>query len=288
MNDFKYVFGPIPSRRLGRSLGISPLPKKTCNYSCIYCQLGRTDKMTNKRQEFYKTEDIIAEFKQYLKDSDKFDIVTVVGEGEPTLAANLGELVVALKALTDKPVAVITNGALLSDPQVREELCHADMVLPSLDAYNQEISKKIDRLMERSNLKKNLTEGGKKYRPIHFWINWPCNDNTKQHLILGGGEKFLHPNVDLSLAQGIMLNPMQQSEASKVALFDVAQYGWKQWRSAEEAEKINDMPLTMLSMETLKKAKYQKPFVNLASICATKTVLHMSQNWKNLLSLHLN
>ncbi len=57
MNDFKYVFGPIPSRRLGRSLGISPLPKKTCNYSCIYCQLGRTDKMTNKRQEFYKTED---------------------------------------------------------------------------------------------------------------------------------------------------------------------------------------------------------------------------------------
>jgi wyosine [tRNA(Phe)-imidazoG37] synthetase (radical SAM superfamily) len=102
MSDFKYVFGPIPSRRLGRSLGISPLPKKTCNYSCIYCQLGRTDKMTNKRQEFYKTEDIIAEFKQYLKDSDKFDIVTVVGEGEPTLAANLGELVVALKALTDK------------------------------------------------------------------------------------------------------------------------------------------------------------------------------------------
>lgn len=61
MSDFKYVFGPIPSRRLGRSLGISPLPKKTCNYSCIYCQLGRTDKMTNKRQEFYKTEDIITE-----------------------------------------------------------------------------------------------------------------------------------------------------------------------------------------------------------------------------------
>lgn len=145
MSDFKYVFGPIPSRRLGRSLGISPLPKKTCNYSCIYCQLGRTDKMTNKRQEFYKTQNIVDEFKQYLKDSDKFDIVTVVGEGEPTLASNLGELVDELKKLTDKPVAVITNGALLSDPEVREELSHADMVLPSLDAYNQEIAKKIDR-----------------------------------------------------------------------------------------------------------------------------------------------
>ena len=171
MNDFKYVFGPIPSRRLGRSLGISPLPKKTCNYSCIYCQLGRTDKMTNKRQEFYKTEDIIAEFKQYLKDSDKFDIVTVVGEGEPTLAANLGELVVALKALTDKPVAVITNGALLSDPQVREELCHADMVLPSLDAYNQEISKKIDRPYGTIKFEEEF-EGLKKFTHMYEGELW--------------------------------------------------------------------------------------------------------------------
>ena len=171
MNDFKYVFGPIPSRRLGRSLGISPLPKKTCNYSCIYCQLGRTDKMTNKRQEFYKTEDIIAEFKQYLKDSDKFDIVTVVGEGEPTLAANLGELVVALKALTDKPVAVITNGALLSDPQVREELCHADMVLPSLDAYNQEISKKIDRPYGTIKFEEEF-EGLKKFTHVYEGELW--------------------------------------------------------------------------------------------------------------------
>lgn len=145
MGEFQYVFGPIPSRRLGRSLGISPLPKKTCNYSCIYCQLGRTDHMTNERQEFYKTEEILKEFQTYLKDSDKFDIVTIVGEGEPTLCSNLGELICRLKELTKKPIAVITNGALLSDEKVREELCYADMVLPSLDAYNQEIAKKIDR-----------------------------------------------------------------------------------------------------------------------------------------------
>ena len=186
MNDFKYVFGPIPSRRLGRSLGISPLPKKTCNYSCIYCQLGRTDKMTNKRQEFYKTEDIIAEFKQYLKDSDKFDIVTVVGEGEPTLAANLGELVVALKALTDKPVAVITNGALLSDPQVREELCHADMVLPSLDAYNQEISKKIDRPYGTIKFEEEF-EGLKKFTHMYegeLWLEIMLVDGINDDCLL--------------------------------------------------------------------------------------------------------
>lgn len=145
MGEFRFVFGPIPSRRLGRSLGISPLPKKTCNYSCIYCQLGRTDHMTNERQEFYKTEEILKEFQIYLKDADKFDIVTIVGEGEPTLCSNLGELICGLKEFTEKPIAVITNGALLSDAKVREELCYADMVLPSLDAYHQEIAKKVDR-----------------------------------------------------------------------------------------------------------------------------------------------
>ena len=111
-----------------------------------------------------------------------------------------------------------------------------------------------------TNLKRNLTEGGKKYNPIQFWINWPCNDNTKQHLILGGGEKFLHPNVDLSLAQGIMLNPMQQSEASKVALFDMAQYGWKQWRSAEQAEEINDMAFNYVVNGNFKESDVSKAF----------------------------
>lgn len=145
MNNFKYVFGPIASRRLGRSLGISPLPVKACNYSCIYCQIGRTNRMTNTRQEFFKTEDIIEEFKAYLADSDQFDIVTVCGEGEPTLCSNLGEIIHELKSLTDKPVAVITNGALLYDPQVRAELMEADLVMPSLDAGDAATARRIDR-----------------------------------------------------------------------------------------------------------------------------------------------
>ena len=92
-----------------------------------------------------------------------------------------------------------------------------------------------------SNLKNNLTAGGKTYRPVSLWVNWPVTDNSKQHLILGGGEKFLHPNVDSSLLSGIMLNPMQQSEPSKIALFSAAQYAWKQWKSEEEAKKVNDI-----------------------------------------------
>lgn len=145
METMKYIFGPVPSRRLGNSLGISPIPRKTCNYSCIYCQLGRTDKMTGDRKEFFKLEDIMEEFKIYLKDSDKFDIITIVGEGEPTLYSRLGNLIKEIKKFTDKPIAVITNGALLHDSKVREELYEADIVLPSLDGYNQEIAKKIDR-----------------------------------------------------------------------------------------------------------------------------------------------
>lgn len=143
--EMQYVFGPVPPRRLGKSLGISPIPRKTCNYSCIYCQLGRTDKMTNERKEFFLLKNIINEFKNYLKENFDFDVVTIVGEGEPTLYSKLGDLIKEIKKITDKPVAVITNGALLNSKEVRSELMNADIVLPSLDAYNEEISKKIDR-----------------------------------------------------------------------------------------------------------------------------------------------
>lgn len=145
MTNPKYVFGPVPSRRLGRSLGISPIPRKTCNYSCIYCQLGRTNRMTNERKEFFPLEDILNEAKEYLKNSDFYDVVSIVGEGEPTLYSRLGELIKGIKELTDKPVAVITNGALLYDENVRYDLSFADIVLPSMDSFDEESFRKTDR-----------------------------------------------------------------------------------------------------------------------------------------------
>lgn len=117
MSGYKYLFGPVPSRRLGASLGVSPIPERTCNYSCVYCQLGRTLRMTNTRQEFFPLEEILAEFREYLQGSIPFDVVTVVGEGEPTLYSRLGELIAGLKKETDKPVAVITNGARSMTPR---------------------------------------------------------------------------------------------------------------------------------------------------------------------------
>lgn len=144
MSELKYVFGPVPSRRMGRSLGISPIPKKICNYSCVYCQLGRTNKMTNKREEYFLLEDILSEF-DFHHNEDSYDVITIVGEGEPTLYSRLGELIKEIKKKSNKPVAVITNGALLYDESVRKELMNADIVLPSLDSYNEEMFKKVDR-----------------------------------------------------------------------------------------------------------------------------------------------
>jgi len=183
--EYKYVFGPVPSRRMGTSLGISPIPKKYCNYSCIYCQLGRTDHLSNKREEFFPLEDIISEFKEYMKEDISFDVVTVVGEGEPTLYSRLGELVSSLKELTDKPVAVITNGGLLCDPNVRLELMNADIVLPTLDAFDQKSYKRINRphgslLFE--NVYEGLVEFSKSYKGqlwIEVMIIDGINDDTE-------------------------------------------------------------------------------------------------------------
>ena len=145
METNKYVFGPVPSRRLGLSLGISPLLRKTCNYACVYCQLGRTSRMINERQEFVPLSIMVTEFRNFLKSGVPFDVVTIVGEGEPTLALNLGQLLSAVQELTDKPVAVITNGSWLAAEEVRAALQKADLVLPSLDAYDEESFRQINR-----------------------------------------------------------------------------------------------------------------------------------------------
>lgn len=106
----------------------------------------------------------------------------------------------------------------------------------------------------------NITADGARYRPIQLWINWPTTDNSKQHLILGGGEKFLHPNVDPSLLAGIMLNPMQQSEPSKIALFSVAQYTWNIWKSEEEARKVNQQAFNFVENATFKDSEASSAF----------------------------
>ena len=143
----KRVFGPVPSRRLGRSLGIDPVPLKTCNWNCVYCQLGRTRPLRTERRYNYPNLEILSEVKDALAmhKPGEIDWVTFVGSGETTLHAGMGEMIRGVKAMTDIPVAVITNGSLLYMPEVREDLAAADAVLPSLDAGDPVLYRRINR-----------------------------------------------------------------------------------------------------------------------------------------------
>ncbi|HOJ59428.1 MAG TPA: radical SAM protein [bacterium] len=147
MNDkgFRHVYGPVPSRRLGRSLGIDLVPLKVCNYDCIYCQLGRTTQKTLERKPYVAIETILAELKQKLASSDVPDYISLAGSGEPTLNSEIGGLIQKIKQMTHIPVAVLTNGSLLWMPEVREALLTADLVLPSLDAGDEELFRYVNR-----------------------------------------------------------------------------------------------------------------------------------------------
>lgn len=142
-----YVYGPVPSRRLGQSLGVDPIPFKTCNYNCVYCQLGRTRPLVCERGDYLPADDVVSQVSARLARcaANEIDFVTLVGQGEPTLCASLGRIIRRITAMTETPIAVITNGALLHRPEVREELAAADVVMPSLDAANQQMFRRINR-----------------------------------------------------------------------------------------------------------------------------------------------
>jgi wyosine [tRNA(Phe)-imidazoG37] synthetase (radical SAM superfamily) len=145
----KYIYGPLKSRRLGLSLGISLTPYKICSFDCVYCQLGRTTSKTSQRDEYVKEEEIVTELKSWLQnnpqDAQSLNCITFSGSGEPTLHIKIGQLISQIKALQPVPVVVITNASLFSSAQVRNELMAADLVIPSLDAASDEIFQKIDR-----------------------------------------------------------------------------------------------------------------------------------------------
>jgi len=143
----RFVFGPLPSRRLGQSLGVDPLPLKICNWNCVYCQLGRTTPLAHERREYFPRAGILAEVRSALAahKPGAIDWVTFVGSGETTLHTGIGWLIRQVKSLTDIPVAVITNGSLLHLPEVRQELAAADVVMPSLDAGSDLLYRRINR-----------------------------------------------------------------------------------------------------------------------------------------------
>jgi len=174
------AFGPVPSRRLGQSLGINNIPPKICTYSCIYCQLGRTLKIETERREFYNTEEIVKDVKKKVEKAREkgeiIDYLTFVPDGEPTLDINIGKEIKLLKSLGMK-IAVITNASLLNRREVRDDLKKADWVSVKIDAISHEIWKRINKPHKAFKLYKIL-EG-----VLEFSENFTGELNTESMLI---------------------------------------------------------------------------------------------------------
>lgn len=149
-----HIFGPVPSRRLGRSLGVDLVPFKTCSYDCVYCQLGCTTQKTVERREWVPLEEVLAELKDKLPSNP--DYITLSGSGEPTLYSRLDELIDGIRSMTNIPIAVLTNGSLLWQPDVRRELQNAHLVVPSLDAGSQSVYQAVNRPHESVSFERML------------------------------------------------------------------------------------------------------------------------------------
>jgi len=179
----KYVFGPVPSRRLGRSLGIDLVPYKICTFDCIYCQLGGTTMKTIERKEYVPVEDILSEIDSKMSRGPMPDYITLSGSGEPTLHSNIGNIVSAIKKRCTIPLAVLTNGSLLWDEEVRASLLGADLVLPSLDAGDEQIFQYVNRPHKELAFKR-ITGGMETFRKEYRGQIW------LEVFLLGGVSAF--------------------------------------------------------------------------------------------------
>jgi len=146
MKKYRHLYGPVPSRRLGRSLGIDLVPPKICTYDCVYCQIGQTAERRLVRKEYIPGEEVLEEVRSFLEEKGSdIDHFSLSGSGEPTLHSGIRWIIDEIKKLSSVPVAVITNGSLLYRKEVREDLLRADVILPSLDAVSAEVFQKINR-----------------------------------------------------------------------------------------------------------------------------------------------
>jgi len=154
---YKHIFGPVPSRRLGVSLGIDLVPHKVCSLNCVYCECGKTTDLTVERIEYVPYGEVISELDRFMSENPKPDYITFSGSGEPTLNSRIGDIVSYIKnKYPDVSLALLTNGTLLSDPEVRKEIIACDLVLPSFDAATETAFDKINRPSELIGLEQYL------------------------------------------------------------------------------------------------------------------------------------
>ncbi len=215
-DNLQNIYGPVPSRRLGYSLGIDLVPFKTCSYNCIYCQLGRTTCQTAERKKYLPVQKILKDLKKILKQNIHIDFVTLSGSGEPTLNSEIGMLIKAIKKITDIPVAVITNSSLIYKKDLQQALLNADVVLPTFTTANPVTFKMIHRPITPITLER-VVKGLVNFRKIYKGQIWleimlikKFND-TKQEL------KLLKKIINKIKPDRIQLNTVVRPPSEKYA-----------------------------------------------------------------------
>jgi len=194
------IFGPVRSRRLGRSLGIEMVPRKICSMNCIYCEVGKTTNLTIERKDYYPWELIEKSIFQAKELEDNFDVLTFTGSGEPSLNVHFEKAILLAKKIIKKPIAVLTNATLLHIPSVRSALAEVDIVLPSLDAGTSETFKKINHPHPEIELKtiienlKALREEMKGEMWLEILLVEGINDSEEELKALKSAINYINPH----------------------------------------------------------------------------------------------
>jgi wyosine [tRNA(Phe)-imidazoG37] synthetase (radical SAM superfamily) len=216
-----HLFGPVASRRLGRSLGVDLLPFKTCTLDCVYCECGCTTNKTLDRAEYVPFDEIISEITEWYSEGGKADYITLAGSGEPTLHSRFGDIISTIKQITNIPVCVLTNATLFSSPEIFHEIALADLVVPSLDAADETTFLKINRPAEGLDFGKYI-EGLILFSEIFSGKLWleifvvpEINDNEKSIKALAEIARKIRPDkIQLNTA----VRPTAEKSVKPVSL----------------------------------------------------------------------
>jgi len=226
----KYVYGPVPSRRLGFSLGVDVVPYKTCTLDCIYCQLGRTTQKSVERKIYTQKDNVCGEVQEALNKTQRIDYITFSGSGEPTLNSEIGAVIREIKKITTLPVAVLTNGTLLFREDVQKDLVEADVVCPSLDAASQMMFEKINRPHPVLHAD-SIINGLERFRELYkgqIWIEVMLiknyNDNTEELSRIKNSLSRIQPdrvylNTVIRPPSEIYAKPLSSDEMMTVKIF---------------------------------------------------------------------
>ena len=272
-----YIFGPVSSSRLGRSLGIDLIPRKVCSFDCVYCECGPTlGRLIDQRHPFVDIRELMRELELYFLEAPlHFDTITITGCGEPTLELHLGRILTELHKRTSIPIAVLTNASLIDREDVQSDLAQADRVLPSLDAVDQELFQKIDRPHPEVSVSK-IIDGMTKFRgrfpDVQFWLEVMMVrgfNNSREHLVeLKKVVRRINPHR-LDVVTVTRPPAYENIEAvSDVELVEIKKFLWGKEENVSH-EKLHEVS-SFMNEQRILETLYRRP-------CTFLELLHMCQ-----------